>query len=249
MPRPSRWPLRALVALLVVFGAMGALWRVSDLRGWQAFGAIVPRVETAERVVALTFDDGPTPAGADSILPMLDSLDVRATFFVNGNSLAERPDVGRRFVAAGHELGNHTWSHPRMLLKSQSAIRREVEPTDSMIRAVGHAGPIHFRPPYGKKLLGLPWYLHRTGRTTVTWDVEPESFPEVDGNAERITAHVLQRARPGSIILLHVMYRSRAESRRAVPAIVAGLRARGYRFVTVSELMVMGQNAPPSKRP
>lgn len=249
MPRRSRWPIRALVALVAVVGAVGGLWYVSDLRGWQAFGAIVPRVETAERVVALTFDDGPTPAGADSILPMLDSLDVRATFFVNGNSLAERPDVGRRFVAAGHELGNHTWSHPRMLLKSQSAIRREVEPTDSMIRAVGHAGPIHFRPPYGKKLLGLPWYLHRTGRTTVTWDVEPESFPEVDGNAERITAHVLERARPGSIILLHVMYRGRAASRRAVPAIVAGLRARGYRFVTVSELMAMGQDASPSKRP
>ncbi|HLM68707.1 MAG TPA: polysaccharide deacetylase family protein, partial [Longimicrobium sp.] len=180
---------------------------------------------------------GPTPAGADAILPLLDSLGVRATFFVNGNSLAERPDVARRFVAAGHELGNHTWSHPRMLLKSQPAIRREVERTDSVIRAVGHAGPIHFRPPYGKKLVGLPWYLHRTGRTTVTWDVEPESFPEVDGNAERIAAHVLERARPGSIILLHVMFPSRAESRRAVPAIVAGLRARGYRFVTVSELM------------
>lgn len=239
MTRRPRLLVRALVALAVFVAGLWGLWRVSDLRGWQAFGVIVPRVETAEKVVALTFDDGPTAAGADSILPMLDSLGVRATFFVMGSSLAQRPDVGRRMVAAGHELGNHTWSHRRMLLKSQSAIRREVEPTDSMIRVVGHAGPIHFRPPYGKKLLGLPWYLRRTGRTTVTWDVEPESFPEVDGNAERIAAHVLERARPGSIILLHVMYRGRAESRRAVPAIVAGLRARGYRFVTVSELMAM----------
>jgi peptidoglycan-N-acetylglucosamine deacetylase len=242
MPRRSRLLLRALLALAIVFAALWGLWRVSDLRGWQAFGTLVPRVETDEKVVALTFDDGPTPAGADSILPLLDSLDVRATFFVNGNSLAERPDVGRRFVAARHELGNHTWSHPRMLLKSQAAIRGEVERTDSMIRVVGHRGPIHFRPPYGKKLVGLPWYLHRTGRTTVTWDVEPESFAEVDGNAGRIAAHVLERARPGSIILLHVMFPSRAGSRRAVPAIVAGLRQRGYRFVTVSELMARGES-------
>lgn len=241
MTRRSSPLVRVLLALGMAIGALYGLWRVSDLRGWQAFGTIVPRVETREKVVALTFDDGPTPAGADSILPLLDSLGVRATFFVNGVALAERPDVGRRFVAAGHELGNHTWSHPRMLLKSQAAIRREVERTDSMIRVAGHGGPIHFRPPYGKKLLGLPWYLHRTGRTTVTWDVEPESHPEVDGNAERIAAHVLERARPGSIILLHVMFPSRAESRRAVPAIVAGLRARGYRFATVSELMALGR--------
>lgn len=240
MTRLPRLLLRTVLALAILLAALFGLWRVSDLRGWQAFGTIVPRVEVREKVVALTFDDGPTAAGADSILPLLDSLGVRATFFVNGSALAERPDVGRRFVAAGHELGNHTWSHPRMLLKSQAAIRREVERTDSMIRVVGHAGPIHFRPPYGKKLVGLPWYLHRTGRTTVTWDVEPESVPEIDGNAERIAAHVLERARPGSIVLLHVMFRNRADSRRAVPAIVHGLRTRGYRFVTVSELMARG---------
>ena len=193
MTRLPRLLLRTVLTLVIVFAALFGLWRVSDLRGWQAFGTIVPRVDVQEKVVALTFDDGPTAAGADSILPLLDSLGVRATFFVNGNALAERPDVGRRFVAAGHELGNHTWSHPRMLLKPQAAIRREVERTDSMIRAVGHAGPIHFRPPYGKKLVGLPWYLHRTGRTTVTWDVEPESFPEVDGERG---AH--RRARAGA---------------------------------------------------
>lgn len=239
MARISRLLLRTALALVIVFAALFGVWRVSDLRSWQAFGTIVPRVEVDEKVVALTFDDGPTPAGADAILPLLDSLGVRATFFVNGASLAERPEVGRRLVAAGHELGNHTWSHRRMLLMSRAAIRREVERTDSMIRAVGWRGPIHFRPPYGKKLVGLPWYLHRTGRTTVTWDVEPESHSRIDGSAERIAAHVLERTRPGSIILLHVMFPSRAESRRAVPAIVRGLRARGYRFVTVSELMTL----------
>jgi peptidoglycan/xylan/chitin deacetylase (PgdA/CDA1 family) len=102
---------------------------------------------------------------------------------------------------------------------------------------VGFRGPITFRPPYSKKLFGLPLYLARTGRVTVTCDVEPESYPEVDGEAKRIAEHVLERVRPGSIILLHPWYRSREASRRAVPAIVEGLRARGYQLVTVSALL------------
>lgn len=237
MPR-SRL-LRAAVVIITLALTLGGAWRLTNSRTYQLFGDIVPRVRTDEKVVALTFDDGPTPAGADSILPMLDALGVRATFFVNGRDLRAHPEMGRRFVAAGHELGNHTWSHRMMLLRSPAFIRREVEDTDARLRQAGQRGEIFFRAPYGKKLVGLPWYLSRTDRVHVTWDVEPESFPEVDGDAGRISEHVLERTRPGSIILLHVMYRSRAESRRAVPAIVDGLRARGYRFVTVSELMAM----------
>lgn len=231
--------LRAALVIITLALALGGVWRLSNSRTYQLFGDIVPRVRTTEKVVALTFDDGPTPAGADSILAMLERLGVRATFFVNGRDLDANPGIAERFVAAGHELGNHTWSHRMMMLRSPAFIRREVKDTDARIRQAGQPGAIHFRAPYGKKLVGLPWYLSRTNRVHVTWDVEPESFPEVDGHAGRIAEHVLERARPGSIILLHVMYRSRAESRRAVPAIVDGLRARGYRFVTVSELMAM----------
>ena len=83
----------------------------------------------------------------------------------------------------------------------------------------------------------LPRYLHQTGRSTVLWDVEPESYRDVAASAERIAAHVVDRVRPGSIVLLHVMYPSRVESQRALPMIVEGLRARGYRFVTVQELV------------
>ena len=85
--------------------------------------------------------------------------------------------------------------------------------------------------------MALPWYLWRTGRTTIMWDVEPDSYPEVGASAERVAAWVTERARPGSIVILHVMYPSRRESLRAVPAIVKGLRERGYRFATVSELL------------
>jgi chitin deacetylase len=225
-----------LCGLALLFLAWGA-WNLSDARGFQLFGRIVDRVDTGSPVVALTFDDGPTPAGTDSILAILERQGVRATFFFTGAEMAENPALAPRFARAGHELGNHSWSHRRMLLRSPAFIRSEIERTDSLIRAAGHRGPIHFRPPYGKKLVGLPWYLSRTGRTTIMWDVEPDSYPDVASSAERIVSHVDERVRPGSIVLLHVMYASRRESLGAVEGVIEGLRGRGYRFVTVSELL------------
>jgi peptidoglycan-N-acetylglucosamine deacetylase len=228
--------IAALGFVALILGLYGA-WRLADSRTFQLFGGLVHRVDTEVPVVALTFDDGPAPAGSDSILAALEREGVRATFFFTGAELSENPALGARFVRAGHELGNHTYSHERMLLKSPGFVRREIESTDSLIRRTGYAGDIHFRPPYGKKLLALPWYLHRTHRRTIMWDVEPDSDPAVGASAERIVEHVVDRVRPGSIVILHVMYPSRRESLRAVPGIVRGLRARGYRFVTVSELL------------
>lgn len=126
-----------------------------------------------------------------------------------------------------------------MVFVTPSFVEREVERTDKLIRDAGHQGEIYFRPPYGKKLFTLPYYLARTGRESVTWDVDPDSYPEVAADSDRIAEYVLSRARPGSIIILHVMYRSRGESLRAVKKIVEGLKARGYSFKTVSELLAM----------
>jgi chitin deacetylase len=233
--------LRAARALLLVLallaGAAVAAWKIADSRSFQLFGTIVDRVETDDRVVALTFDDGPVPGASDSILAILAREGVRATFFFTGAELAASPGLGARFVRAGHELGNHSYSHSRMLMKSPGFIRGEIERTDSLIRREGQRGEILFRPPYGKKLVGLPWYLARHGRKTIMWDVEPDSYPEIGASADSVVAWVTQRAQPGSIVILHVMYPSRRESLRAVPGIVRGLKERGYRFATVSELL------------
>ena len=223
--------------VLVLLGGAAALWQLSRSRTFQFFGRIVPRVETAQRVVALTFDDGPTRDKTAEVLRLLREREARATFFVTGGELEQNADAGREVVAAGHELGNHSYSHERMVFVTPSFVRREVERTDELIRAAGHAGEIHFRPPYGKKLLALPLYLSRHDRKTITWDVEPESELAADADASAITRHVIGRTRPGSIILLHVMYPSRAESMRAVPLVIEGLNLDGYRFVTVSELL------------
>lgn len=226
---------RVLLALVVLLLVLCGAFAYSKSRTSQLFGVIVARVETPEKVVALTFDDGPTDYAADEILRNLG--DVKATFFLIGANVQECPAVAPRLVAAGHQLGNHTWSHNRMLLKSPSYIAREIETTDAQIRAAGWRGPILFRAPYSKKLVGLPWYLWRHDRVDVLFDVEPESDGRTDQHTDRIVADVLAHTRPGSIILLHPWYHGREATRAAIAPIITGLRARGYRFVTVSDLL------------
>jgi peptidoglycan/xylan/chitin deacetylase (PgdA/CDA1 family) len=220
-------------ALVMLSGA----WRLSNSRAFQLLGESVTRVHTERKMVALTFDDGPTPEHTGEVLDILRGHGVPATFFVTGAALAQHPAQGQALVRAGHELGNHSYSHQRMVGKSLSFIADELEETDRLIRAAGHAGPIHFRPPFGKKLVTLPYYLSRTGRSSILWDIEPESHRDVAGSAERIVAHVLERARPGSIVLLHVMYAAGAVSRQALPGIIAGLKERGFELVPLSRLL------------
>lgn len=229
--RKTALALAALVALAY------ATWLLSRSRTYQLFGEIVPRVETGRRVVALTFDDGPRRDVVDEILGTLATHRVRATFFVCGAEIEQHPETAAKLVRAGHELGNHSYSHVRMWFRSPSFIASEFERTDALIRAAGHRGPIHVRAPYCKKLVGLPWYFARHGRIHVTFDVEPESDPELDADLRKLVAHVVERTRPGSIILLHPWYGGRERSRAAIPLIIERLRRDGYEFVTVAELL------------
>lgn len=224
-----------LIGLSVAVIAIG--FQISKSRSFQFFGEIVPHVNTQQQVIALTFDDGPIPGATEEVLSMLNEAGIKATFFVTGAELEQNPEQGRKLVAAGHELGNHSFSHSRMALKSPSFVKFEIERTDELIRQAGFQGPIHFRPPYGKKLFVLPYYLSRHSRKSITWDVEPNSFPEIDRDANKIVQYVISNAKPGSIILLHVMYLSRKESLKSVPGIISGLKSRGYEFKTVSELL------------
>ena len=228
---------KLLAALLAFLLAAYALFHVSRSRTFQIAGEIIPRVDTSQRIIALTFDDGPTAKHTPSILQTLREKNVRATFFVTGSEATDNPEALREIVTAGHEIGNHSWSHRRMVFKSPAFIAREITNTDAAIRAAGYRGDIHFRAPYCKKLLGVPLYLARKDRKHITWDVEPETDPEIDKSADRIVDHVLAKSRPGSIVLLHPMYDGREQTRRALPRIIDGLRARGYRLVTVSELL------------
>lgn len=229
----------ALVAVVLILGGLVAVRQISRSRTFQFFGELIPRINTSQKVVALTLDDGPTVEGTDQILAILAEQNIKATFFVTGAELEMNLDQGRKIVAAGHELGNHSYSHVRMMLVTPSFVKQEIESTDKLIRDAGYQGEILFRPPYGKKLFALPYYLSKTGRKSITWDVEPDSNPEIAADADKIADHVLSNTRPGSIIILHVMYSNRRESMKAVKKIVEGLKAQGYSFKTMSELLAL----------
>ncbi len=221
----------------VVIGLLWAGWRLSKSPTYQIFGQLVRRVDTNDRLVALTLDDGPTRVYTDSVLRVLADSNVHATFFVIGSSLVRRLALGRRMVEDGHELGNHSYTHHRLALKTPGYIHHEVEGTDSLIRAVGQQGAIPFRPPYGQRLLFLPWFLSRTNRLTVLWDVAPDSDPAIADDPTRIVEYVVNHVRPGSIIVLHAEIDSRVTGRAALPRLIGALHTAGYRFVTVSELL------------
>lgn len=235
MRRRYKIAITVAALLLVLFGA----WKLSRSRTLQLFGEIVPRVETSQKVIAITFDDGPTPQATEQVLATLGQRQVKATFFLIGAEIEQNPELARKIASQGHEIGNHSYSHTHMVLKSPSFIRDEVERTDQLIRDSGYEGAIHFRPPYCHKLVLLPRFLSETNRKTITMDIEPDSYPEVADDPEKIINHVIERARPGSIILLHVMYKSREPSLQAVAGIIDRLKEQGYEFKTVSELMAL----------
>lgn len=248
--RRSRWLTLLAVVLLLGAGGLGAKSLIRSRRV-QLLGKIVSRVETDQPVVALTFDDGPTTEAIDAILTALSTHHAHATFFVNGSALAQTPRLGQRLVAAGHELGNHTYSHRGLILVGQRAISSEIERTDSLIHRAGQTGPIYFRPPYTHKLLALPYYLWRTHRTTITQDIEPETYLSARATPAEIVRYTLARVHPGSIILLHVWYPSRSSSLAAVPLLLDSLDARGYCVDAVRTLTALADSShlpAPSRR-
>ena len=224
-----------LTITLTLVAAVG-LYLLMNARCYQLLGDLVCHGANDHKQIALTFDDAPSEHTSDAVLAVLAEKNVQATFFMIGENMARHPQAAQRIAAAGHELGNHSYSHRRFLLRSPAFIAREIEDTNALIRAAGYHGPIHFRPPYGKKLLGLPWYLARHHITTVMWDSEPAR--QQPPTAEAITAAALAQAHNGAIILLHPFCPDacRAE-REALPHIIDGLRAQGYTLVTVSTLL------------
>jgi peptidoglycan-N-acetylglucosamine deacetylase len=225
-------------ALLVSLAALFGLWRLSKALCIQPIGEMHCRVETSERLVALTFDDGPTERGVERMLPILERTGAKATFFLVGERIAERPDLASRLVERGHELGNHTYTHRRMLLRWPATYLEEVERTHLLLREAGQDNPNLLRPPYGKRLIGLPLAAARLGYRTIMWDVgDPTEMSDPQAYADAI----LKEVRPGSIVLMHPMHGQSRVVGEALPIIIGRLQDRGYRLVTVSQLLAAGE--------
>jgi len=175
--------------------------------------------------VALTFDDGPHATLTPKLLGILARENVHATFYLIGRSVASMPSVVRSINAGGHEIGNHSWSHPRL---SSGNVRSQISRTDAVIKAAIGFAPATLRAPYGVLSKGV---ISRVNRPFISWDVDTLDWRY--RNSARVAKVAVSRAHGGAIILMHDIH---ATTVAAVPAIIEGLRARGFSFCTVSQV-------------
>jgi peptidoglycan/xylan/chitin deacetylase (PgdA/CDA1 family) len=182
------------------------------------------------KCVALTFDDGPG-ARTTELLRMLRQYHARATWFVLGQMVAANPGRLRQIAAAGHEIGNHSWSHELMTSVSTAEIRSQFDRTDRIVKRTIGQKPTLVRPPYGGINSRVAAELRQEGHPAILWDVDPLDWR--DRNSSTVASRVLSHVHPGSIVLMHDIHSTTVS---AVPRILAELDRRGYTFVTVSEL-------------
>jgi len=184
-----------------------------------------------DRVIALTFDDGPRPGITEQILAVLTRERVPATFFVVGRSVTAYPDMARQIAQAGMQIENHSYTHRNLTLLPPAAVERELLRTIVTVRAATGRRMRYYRPPGGRINDVVSRIAARWGLTPCMWTVNGEALE--NGSPDRLVEHVVQRAVPGSIILLHNGRRTTVE---ALPRIIAGLRKRGFAFVTIDQL-------------
>ncbi|MCX5748234.1 MAG: polysaccharide deacetylase family protein [Proteobacteria bacterium] len=186
------------------------------------------------QIVALTFDDGPDPVRTPALLAALDQLGVKATFFVVGAAVDAHPDVTRQIVAGGHELGNHTYTHRYLPMARSKAVLRELAATDRAIERATGTVPTIARPPYGGRSPRTVQAFARAAKRLVLWDVN--SFDWRGKSVPQVVERVLERTRPGSIILMHEARDGGEATIEAVRLLVPRLRARGLAFATIGDL-------------
>lgn len=182
-----------------------------------------------ERLIAITFDDGPRRETTERLLDGLEERDARATFFLIGRQIEGNEDLVERMQAEGHQVGSHTWSHTRLTGVSADTLRQEVGRTEEALEDLLGPGSYWLRPPYGavdaadRDLIQTPM---------IKWSIDPRDWEKLD--TAQVTAAVLKAAAPNQIILLHDIYPTSVD---AALAVVDALQGEGYRFVTVAELL------------
>lgn len=253
-------PLVALAASLAVVAFLA--YELFEQPTNQIFGLTITRGPTDERVVALTYDDGPNPPYTGQILSVLEQHHVHATFFVVGRAVRAYPGIVRREVEDGDAIGNHTWDHRHLIVMRRSQIRYSLQQTDAAIYAAAGQHTRLLRPPFGARDWIVMQVARKMGYTVVMWSVplaRDWEYPPARVIAQRILPHVDD----GAIIVLHDGNRGQLCGANRLPAhvcdrtadidatriIVEDLKAQGYRFVTVPQLIALRKSATHTPAP
>jgi peptidoglycan-N-acetylglucosamine deacetylase len=206
----------------------------------QWYGPTFTGVERGSKQLALTYDDGPNDPSTLRLLEVLAKHGVRATFFPIGRFVQQRPDIVRELVAAGHVVGNHTFSHPNLIFASERHTREEIERCkQALTDAVGEHSRL-FRPPFGGRRPGSLGIARSMGLEPVMWRVS--GYDWKGKPAEYIEQKIRKRVRGGDVILLHdgshtAFGADRSQTVLATDRLIAKFKSEGYAFVTIPELM------------
>ncbi len=232
--------MNLFITLLFFVTGFYLLSKLANTSKFQILGELITHVKTDVKLVALTYDDGPNPGTTENLLNLLERSAVKATFFVIGKNVEQYPDVVKKIVAGGHELGNHSYSHPRMIWRLPGFMESQINRTDQLLRQLGVNHEIHFRAPYGIKLFILPYVLFLMHKKSISWNVDPKDYQE--SNPSAIADQILKQVSPGSIILLHDCEGDRTATIAATEIVIQQLHSQGYQFKTVSELLQQAEN-------
>ncbi|MFN2448990.1 MAG: polysaccharide deacetylase family protein [Candidatus Baltobacteraceae bacterium] len=229
-----------------------AAYEVAEQPTNQVFGAAVSAGPASQRVVALTFDDGPNPPYTDAILAVLEQEHVQATFFLVGRAVAAYPAIVQREARDNDALGNHSWDHAHLIVMTPATLKRSLQRTDAAIAAATGLHPRIMRPPFGARDWEVMQTARKSGYTVVMWSV-PLARDWENPPPQVIAQRILGRVADGSIIVLHDGNQGRLCAKwnlapsvcdrsadvDATREIVRALKKRGYRFVTIPQLMAM----------
>ena len=195
--------------------------------------------------IAMTFDDGPSATLTPKLLDILAAHHIKATFFVIGENVAQHPEIVARAAREGHEIGNHSWSHPNLAKMSDAGVRNQLQRTDDAIKSATGGHPTFLRPPYGSITEREKRWIHdEFGYRIILWDVDPYDWKRPGPAIVR--NRILKETRPGSIVLSHDIHPGTIE---AMPSTFDELQAKGFKFVTVSELIRMAVPRQPKPSP
>ena len=210
----------------------------------QAKATTYHSVETGGRHIAITFDDGPHPRNTPRLLDMLKQRNIKATFFVVATNAKRYPQLMQRMVAEGHEIGNHTITHGDLSKMSNAQIKRELDGCrDAIIQSCG-VNPRLMRAPYGALRSAQKIYIKDNwGYPNIDWSVDPEDWRQPGPSV--VANRILSNTRPGGIVLVHDIH---AASIVAMPQTLDGLLHRGFRFVTTSQLISLGNQYASAKQ-
>ena len=206
------------------------------------YGRVINHGPKEEKVIALTFDDGPHPTYTNQILDILKEYDIKATFFVLGKFAEAYPDIIIRQWQEGHEIGNHTYSHVDAKRVSKKVLYNEYKKTQEIIENLINHQPRLFRPPYGSFDSQALDIMEMHDSIIVLWSAHQDSKDWSNPDVEEIVNTTLSNIRNGDIILFHdYVYYDESSTVEALKQIIPELKSRGYRFVTISELLNLNQ--------